>query len=66
MSLLPDTALEATFKSGYIIISMASGVELRFPVNKNKRFARGTESEWSNIEISPYGLHCRVWMKVYL
>ena len=57
MSILVDTALDATFRNGYIIISMESGVELRFPVDRNKRLAQGTESELSNIEISPYGIH---------
>lgn len=57
MSILVDTAIKATYKNGYIIIHMESGVEIRFPVSKNKRLAQGTSKQLKNIEISPYGLH---------
>lgn len=57
MRTLVDTAIEATHKKGYIVIRMESGVEIRFPVRKNKRLARGTDKQLNNIEVSPYGLH---------
>lgn len=57
MSTLVDTATEATYKKGYIVIHMASGVEIRFRPAKNKRLARGTSRQLNNIEVSPYGLH---------
>lgn len=57
MDTLVDTAIEATYENGYIVIRMESGVEIRFPTAKNKRLARGTTTQLSNIEISPYGLH---------
>lgn len=44
-------------KNGYIIVHMESGVEIRFPVRKNRRLAQGDNKQLNNIEISPYGLH---------
>lgn len=38
-------------------MSMESGMEIRFPVAKNPRLARGTPDQLKNIEISPFGLH---------
>ncbi len=43
--------------SGEIVIRMQSGVEVRFPVAKNPRLARGTHRQLNRIEISPFGLH---------
>jgi len=57
MSTLADTAIKATYKNGYIIVHMESGVEIRFPVSKNRRLSQGTNKQLNNIEISPYGLH---------
>ncbi len=57
MRTLVDTAIEATYQEGHIVIRMESGVEIRFPVAKNKRLAQGTHRQLGNIEISPYGLH---------
>lgn len=57
MSTLVDSTIKATYNNGYIIIQMESGVEIRFPVNKNKRLAQGTDKQLNNIEVSPYGLH---------
>lgn len=57
MRTLVDTAIEATHKKGYILIRMESGVEIRFPVSKNKRLAQGSDKQLNNVEISPYGLH---------
>ena len=57
MQTLVDAAIEATHKNGYIVIRMASGVEIRFPVSKNKRLAQGTNRQLNNVEVSPYGLH---------
>lgn len=44
-------------KDGFIVVQMASGAEMRFPVAENPRLARGTPRQLSNIEISPFGLH---------
>jgi hypothetical protein len=57
MSILTDSARSAVFRDGQIIISMESGSEIRFPVARNPRLARGTAEQLSNIEISPFGVH---------
>ena len=57
MNTLVDTARSASFRDGNIVITFESGVEIRFPVLKNPRLAKGTESQLNKIEISPYGLH---------
>ena len=57
MSTLVDTAVTARFEHGHVVIHMESGVDIRFPVTRNVRLARGTPQQLNNIEISPYGLH---------
>lgn len=57
MNTLADTARSASFQDGQIVIAMESGIELRFPVAKNPRLARGTPAQLNHIEISPLGLH---------
>jgi hypothetical protein len=57
MNTLVDTAQSASFRDGNIVIVFESGVEIRFPIGKNPRLAKGSAKQLSNIEISPYGLH---------
>jgi hypothetical protein len=57
MSILVDSARSAVFREGQIIISMASGREIRFPVAGNPRLAQGTPAQLGRMEISPYGIH---------
>jgi hypothetical protein len=57
MSTLVDSARSATYRDGFIVVTMRSGVELRFPVSSNPRLAQGTEEQLRRIEISPFGLH---------
>ena len=57
MSTLADTARSARLDDGFIVISMQSGVELRFAVSENPRLAAGTPAQLNRIEISPFGLH---------
>jgi hypothetical protein len=57
MSTLTDNARSAIYRDGQIIIAMESGREIRFPVERNQRLARGTAEQLSRIEISPYGIH---------
>ena len=57
MSTLIDNARSAIFRNGQIIITLASGQEIRFPVAENPRLAKGTATELSRVEISPFGLH---------
>src|SRR5688572_14963041 len=47
----------AVFQDGHILIVMASGGEIRFPVTANPRLAGGTAEQLSRIEISPFGVH---------
>ena len=53
MSTLIDTARDARFVDGEIVIAMVSGANIRFPVADNPRLARGYAEQLSNIEISP-------------
>jgi hypothetical protein len=57
MSTLIDMARRAFFRDGEIVIYMKSGAELRFPVAKNVRLAKGTAKQLNNVEISPFGVH---------
>ena len=57
MSILTDSARSAVFRDGQIVIVMASGAEIRFPVADNPRLARGTVEQLSRIEVSPFGVH---------
>jgi len=57
MNTLTDIAVAAAHMDGQIVIRMASGVELRFPVADNPRLAPGTPQQLSHIELSPFGLH---------
>jgi len=57
MSVLTDSVRSAGFRDGQIIVSLASGREIRFPVADNSLLKRGTEAQLNHIEISPYGLH---------
>ena len=57
MNILTDRAQSALHENGFIVVRMASGAEIRFPVSENPRLARGTAQQLENIEISPYGLH---------
>ncbi len=57
MNTLADTAQKAVHRNGQIIVTMESGVEIKFSVAQNPRLARGTPSQLNNIEISPFGLH---------
>ena len=57
MSTLVDTARTAAFIDGHIVVRMEGGLEMRFPVSRNPRLAKGTADQLNNIEISPFGLH---------
>ncbi len=39
------------------MVSMESGVEIRFPVAGNPRLSKGRPQQLNNIEVSPFGLH---------
>jgi hypothetical protein len=57
MNTLVDTAQRAFHLDGQIVIVMASGVELRFPVAKNPRLSHATPAQLDYIELSSLGLH---------
>ena len=57
MSTLVDPARSAAYRDGHIVVTMDSGVEVRFPVAGNPRLAQGTPAQLNHVEISPYGLH---------
>jgi hypothetical protein len=57
MNTLLDTAKAARYDDGHILIEMHSGVEIRFPVERNPRLAKGSLAQLSRIELSPFGLH---------
>jgi len=49
--------IHVSYSGGEIVICMKSGAELRFPVAKNPRLAKGTAKQLNNIKISPFGIH---------
>ena len=57
MTLSVDIAIKAYYKDGYIVISMESGLEIKFPVKNNPRLCVGTIEQLNDIDVSPYGLH---------
>jgi len=57
MSTLIDKAILVSFIDSHIVIRMESGSEIRFPVAKNPRLAKGNPAQLTNVEISPFGIH---------
>lgn len=57
MNTLTDKILRARHEDGHIIITMQSGIEIKFPVNGNRRLRNGTHTQLNKIEVSPMGLH---------
>ena len=57
MNTLVDTAKKVEYAAPNLVIEMASGVVLSFPVKDNPRLAKGSPSQLRNVEVSPYGLH---------
>lgn len=57
MNTLTNKQIQAYFSDGYIFVSMETGVEIKFPVEKNQRLAAGTADQLNKIEVSPLGLH---------
>ena len=57
MNTLANNQIRASYSEGFIFVSMQSGVEIKFPVEKNPRLRQGTSDQLNNIEISPFGLH---------
>jgi hypothetical protein len=57
MNTLVDRVQSAAYRDGHVMVSMESGVEIRFPVAGNSRLSKGTSEQLNNIELSPFGLH---------
>ena len=57
MNTLIDSAKKVTYSGGHILIQMDSGIEVRFPVEKNPRLTKGTPAQLNAVEISPFGIH---------
>lgn len=57
MNTLIDSARSVAFRDGQMVITLTSGKEIRFPVSRNPRLAKGTEAQLNHVEISPFGLH---------
>lgn len=57
MSTLVDRVRGAGYEAGYVVVTMVSGVEIRFPIAGNPRLAHGTPEQLNHIEVSPFGLH---------
>ena len=57
MNILANSQIHASYSDGYIHVTMESGVEIKFPVDKNPRLKSGTPAQLNQIEISPFGLH---------
>lgn len=57
MNTLVDTVKCVLYQDGHVMVSMESGVEIRFPVAGNPRLSKGTPQQLNNIEVSPFGLH---------
>lgn len=57
MNSLIDSPKTARYEAGQIVIEMASGEVVSFPVDLSERLISGTPEELSEIELSPFGLH---------
>ncbi|MDA3872689.1 MAG: DUF2442 domain-containing protein [Kiritimatiellae bacterium] len=57
MNTLTTNRIRATSSEGYIYVFMETGVDIKFPVEKNPRLSVGTPAQLNHIEISPFGLH---------
>lgn len=57
MSTLTDRPTSARHDHGKIRITMASGLEISFPIEGNPRLEGKVHEQLDHIEVSPYGLH---------
>lgn len=57
MSTLIDQPVSAHYGEGKIHVSMASGLEIAFPVKGNSRLEDKPAEHLDHIELSPFGLH---------
>jgi hypothetical protein len=57
MNTLVDKPTAAHHRDGKIHVSMASGLEVAFPVRGNPRLEGKSHDQLNRIELSPFGLH---------
>jgi Protein of unknown function (DUF2442) len=57
MNTLTAPKRTAYYSGGYVTVSIAGTVEIKFSVTASPRLAHATEEQLKNIEISPFGLH---------
>lgn len=57
MNTLIDTLKSARYDSSHVIITLQSGVEVKFPIRGNQRLERASAEQLNHIEVSPLGLH---------
>lgn len=57
MTTLVDQPISATHRDGKILVALASGLEIAFPVKGNPRLEGRSHEELDRIELSPFGLH---------
>ena len=58
MCFSPDNKpVSVTVRRGTVTIKMPSGLEIRFPVVRNPRLAKGNDAQLNHVEVSPLGLH---------
>jgi hypothetical protein len=54
---LADSAKTVEVRNGEIVVSMQSGVKIRFKASSNPRLAKGTPWQLEKFEVSPFGIH---------
>lgn len=57
MNTLIDTLKSARHIDAFIVLTLQSGAEIKFPIKGNKRLEKASNQHLSNIEVSPLGLH---------
>ena len=57
MNTLVDKATKVDYCAPNLVVEMASGVVLSFPIKHKPRLAKGSPAQLRNVEVSHYGLH---------
>ena len=57
MSFSRDNPARVAVRAGKVVVRMPGGLEIRFPVARNPRLAKGNDAQLNHIEVSPFGLH---------
>jgi len=57
MNTLTTKQIQTAFSEGFSHVPLDTGLEIKFPVDKNPRRSIGRPAQLNHIEISPFGLH---------